>query len=383
MRLDISALFKNIDARYKESIEAIFVKMTFFVMILHLIDMAESYWYGYTASLIWEIMRIAAVLVILIPSKMLGVGNGHVVGHTVIAAPLIFLYGTMWLPDENYFYTLPWLIFILIAPFWFFDMETSKKWAIVQISMMATLAILSLVGIVHTLYNTSLLFQMTGTLIVIAIILYKIEQKRDLYKHSIQELAEENALLYDELQHRTRNNLQVLIGIFEQEHTAQTTKECKDLLSKLTKRIRTFDTINIVGANQDEGNVNLAETVQKIIQMYRDDSQCRWDADLDAVILPLKQANYLALIVNELLNNVQKHACPAGADRVELLLKRQSDGTVVLTVRDNGKMSQNVSVPNTTRIGTQLIERLVSALPQGRYETASNEGWEATVEFKA
>jgi two-component sensor histidine kinase len=379
-RRTLSSLFQAIDDTYRRDIDTILAKIMIFLVLLHLIDMGESYLFGYTDSLLWEILRIAVMLFVFIPNRLFGVGQKYL-KYNVLFWPLVFFYGTLWIPDENYFLTLPWLLFMIVVPFFFFPKETAVKWAIFELVLMGIVVVLSALGVIETLYNTSLLVQVWGALGVTAYLLYNIESKRDIYKRNIQALANENQLLYDEMMHRTKNNLQFLLGLFEQEHRAHSTETCKELLKKLTNRVRSFDALNIVEINAKDGRVDLAEMLTRIVEIYRNDLSCDWEIDLDTMSVPHKQANYLALILNELLNNVQKHAYPAGANRVEISLKKHADDSLTLTVGDNGTQSSGTSAPNTTRVGTELIERLVRTLPEGSYETASQKGWKSTIRF--
>jgi len=73
----------------------------------------------------------------------------------------------------------------------------------------------------------------------------------------------------------------------------------------------------------------------------------------------------LGLLVTELVTNSLKHAFPDGKGRIEVVLERRADGTMVLIVSDNGtgyellEGARNEKVPG---LGTTLIDGLVSQL---------------------
>jgi two-component sensor histidine kinase len=374
----VSELFKRLDQKYRDDIEMIIAKMTMFIMALHLIDMAESYWYGYEASLIWEILRIVAVAFVMIPKRVFGIGGG-LVGHLIVVLPLIFLYGTFWLPDENYFYTLPWLIVILISPFWFFDKETAKKWAIIQVSIIGILTILSAVGLIHTLFNTSLLFQMTGTMMLVAAIMYKIESKRDLYKQSIEELALENSVLYDEIQHRTKNNLQWIISLIMQEETARDDEACRQTLKGLAQRVQAFESVVALRAEAQEDHIDLRAMIDRVVELYRNElNDCAFAIEVDEVKVHYKIANPLMLIVNESLSNIRKYACPAGADRIRIVAKRLDEKRIELRIEDNAPTGDETANP-TEGSGMRIVRRLVDSLPEGHVEIERDTGYSLVV----
>jgi two-component sensor histidine kinase len=73
----------------------------------------------------------------------------------------------------------------------------------------------------------------------------------------------------------------------------------------------------------------------------------------------------LGLLVTELVTNSLKHAFPDGKGKIEVVLDRREDGTMVLVVSDNGtgydflEVSRKEKAPG---LGTTLIDGLVSQL---------------------
>lgn len=369
----LSETFELLDQQYYQSIKRLIPVISLVVMLLHFADMAESYFFGYTPSLYWEVSRVLVFAVVIIIHRFFGLSD-TIFSHMIVLVPFLFLYGTLWLPDENYFLTLPWLIFMSIVPFWLFNKHIALWWGIIQITFLGLVTFLSAIGVVHTLYNTSLLLQLWGVLALAVYVVHSIETKRNIYKEQIQTMAMENKLLYDEMNHRTKNNLQLIIGLMEQERMIGNHESKEETLDKLAYRVRTFDSILASRMRENEGKIHVPEVIHRIFGSYRWDERCDIAFDLTDVEMEEKQANYLALIMNEAINNIKKHACPNGANKIKIRLENvDADDVWKLTVKDNG--TQKPQFTDTSKSGgLQFMIRLASAMPKGHLSYAFDGG---------
>jgi two-component sensor histidine kinase len=88
------------------------------------------------------------------------------------------------------------------------------------------------------------------------------------------------------------------------------------------------------------------------------------------------------LIVNELINNILKHAFPDGyIGKIELNLRRSGEN-VVLEVIDNGiGIPESFELDKSDSLGMQLIDTLVKQL-DGIIEVKSLNGTRFIIEFR-
>ena len=73
----------------------------------------------------------------------------------------------------------------------------------------------------------------------------------------------------------------------------------------------------------------------------------------------------LGLLVTELVTNSLKHAFPGGKGKIEVVLERRADKTIVLVVSDNGvgyDPATTARDDKSSGLGTSLIDGLVSQL---------------------
>jgi len=377
--VNLIELFKHLEEDYRKQIDVLIAKIGVVILFWHFVDIAESYLYDYMASLYWEIARIVVVLAFLIPNRLFGVGNKFL-PYNILIWPLLYFYGTLWIPDENYFLTLPWLVFMGILPFWLLEIEKALQWAVIQVAVLGIVALLSSVGLVHTLYNSSLLWQEWGVLGLTVYIVYSIENKRALYMDKIRSLAMENRLLYEEMMHRTKNNLQLIIGLMEQEQDIHNEETKEETLTKLAYRVRAFDAILASRTEENEGRTDLNQLVRHIVEVYHWEKNCDISFTLEPATMKHKSANHLALIVNEAINNIQKHACPNGADRIEIRLEKLYGTTLRLTIKDNGR-KEPVTIKEGSG-GMKFMMRLAETLPAGDLMQVYDKGMKIELTFR-
>lgn len=87
------------------------------------------------------------------------------------------------------------------------------------------------------------------------------------------------------------------------------------------------------------------------------------EIDVDEIYLDIDKIVPLGLIVNELITNSLKHAFDPGRDGLVSLSLKSCDGSLVLTISDNGSgIPEDVDVFNTSSLGLQLIIALIEQL---------------------
>ncbi len=339
--------------------------------VLHLTDYYESYVFGYVSSMWWELARIGIIFLVVLSTRLLHLSSSWFYRNALFWM-LLFFYGTLWLPDENYFLTLPWMIIMGVFSFWFLEGKSADKWAWCHFVLFGIVTFLSWMDVVHTLYNTRLLFQVWGALGITIYMMQTVRGGRISYENELARLIEENQMLYDETRHRTKNNLQLIISLIERERLGSNSKSVEQLLTRLTYRVRAFDAILASRASDDEHMVDIPQTLRRIADSYEQDIHCNIELELMPLKMSHKHANYLALICNEALSNIKKHACPGGATHVMVrLVPRDTERSWKLEIKDNGS-TRNITL--TEKTGMNLIASMARALPDGQFVLEADNG---------
>ena len=167
--------------------------------------------------------------------------------------------------------------------------------------------------------------------------------ERERKEEDLAEALESNRGLLRELDHRVKNNLQLMLSLARCQGGSGN-PELAALVEKMELRIMSMalveDRITDSGRlDRIEMQPLLAEQVSRIGYGFpglRDRVAC--DVAADGVFLDADDAMAVALIACELVDNAFRHAFPSrDAGRFSLCLSRSPEGAVVLEARDDGE----------------------------------------------
>ncbi|WP_424135451.1 sensor histidine kinase [Roseomonas chloroacetimidivorans] len=171
-------------------------------------------------------------------------------------------------------------------------------------------------------------------------------------------LAQER-MLRSELEHRSKNDLQLIMSLLVMQRRRSTDPEVKRMLSHVLDRVTAIgvahDQLNL---DRSTGQIELSDYLQALCaNLSQRREGVAIETMLDRVEMPHVRAVPLGLIVNELVTNALKHAFPegrCGTIRVEFANSPGGEGR--LCVRDDGV---GMGPPRPGSSGTELVQRLV------------------------
>jgi two-component sensor histidine kinase len=196
----------------------------------------------------------------------------------------------------------------------------------------------------------------------------------------------ENEVLLRELQHRVKNNLQVISSLLSLQCGKLRDQASRELFKECQQRIRAIALVHETLYRAPKlGNLDVAvyfrDIVQNLLRCYCVNSGAvKPRIDVEAAAVGMDRLISCGLIVNELVCNALKHAFPEGRSgevRVELYKK---DGQVSLRVADDGVGFFPSGVPGAGGVGQQIVKALVEQL-SGKLDWANGRGTTATVTF--
>lgn len=173
-----------------------------------------------------------------------------------------------------------------------------------------------------------------------------------------------------ELRHRTDNLLQTIQGLLhlearrmEGERAGERMRDLAlriDLLAGLHRRLNALGR----GEELDAGEL-IRSTAAAVIAPH----EGRITLECEVVKLPLdgRRAQSLALLVNEALTNVTRHAFGAtGEGKVQVRARKVADGSLVLEILDNGRgLPDPKAAPPPGGFGLRLMRGLALNLDAG------------------
>lgn len=194
------------------------------------------------------------------------------------------------------------------------------------------------------------------------------------------ELAlQQNKMLFQEIHHRVKNNLQQVASLVRLQQAPAAMKE------DLTRRIVAMSAVHQHIYESDQFGILDAEAyLARVLSSLRDSAppgvELKWT--LAPLQLSPDQALPLGMMVNEVVSNAFKHGFPNGrAGRVTITLVRPLDGNdAVLTVEDNG-VGMSETPAGGQGLGTRLIAGFAGQL-QGKADvTRSSDGVKFELKF--
>jgi two-component sensor histidine kinase len=177
-------------------------------------------------------------------------------------------------------------------------------------------------------------------------------------------LLEQKKVLAEELQHRVRNNLQLVYGMLSKQLDDTPDRAGQRGIKAISRRVSTLAQVydhllgNEMTRTTDFGGyikslcINLAE-----IQGAADGS-VTLTCDSDAIVLDLDVVTALGIVVAEVVTNSYDHAFPGGKQGSIIVSVRNGDGDIAtMTISDDGAGFQ--AKAESKRHGLGLVRRLV------------------------
>ena len=189
---------------------------------------------------------------------------------------------------------------------------------------------------------------------------------------ALRQRAQEKDQLLQELQHRTKNNLQVISSLVRLQAQRTALPQVRDELQKITTRIESLrllhDKLYTAGEvdRVDLGGY-LVDFAGAVLRFHGElSARIRLVTDVERVMVPTQTAVPLGLIANEFLTNSLKYAFEGRAGRIGIQVERPAGGATLVRLWDDGK---GMPAEHGSGTGMFLIENLARQI-------ASEVGWE-------
>jgi two-component sensor histidine kinase len=215
-------------------------------------------------------------------------------------------------------------------------------------------------------------------------------QNAQLYERAQQD-AQTKATLLQEVNHRVKNNLTAIIGLLYAERRRggmENQPAYQSLLDDLTNRVQGLARVHDMLSATEWAPLPLDQLTRQIIhaalQMLPRDRRISVDVPPSPVRVTPKQANSLALVINELTTNTVKYALlerPKAYIGVRVAL--EEDDTILLEFRDDGPgYPEEVLRLERPRVGLYLIQTMVRDDLRGELALRNDRGAVTTIRFK-
>jgi two-component sensor histidine kinase len=183
---------------------------------------------------------------------------------------------------------------------------------------------------------------------------------------ALRQAVKAQNLLAEELQHRVRNNLQMVGAMLETYARTTTDIEARQGIDQITRRVSTLGQVydSLLGVGLSE-RIDLADYMQALcarLPELQGDPQrgIRITCNTTPILLGLDEVTALGMAVAELVGNSYRHAFPNRDGTITVTLQHTDVGRAAITIRDDG--IGFVAQSDTTRRGISLVVRLLEGI---------------------
>lgn len=199
-----------------------------------------------------------------------------------------------------------------------------------------------------------------------SIIQHDVNQKTKQLKQAMNE----KELLFKELHHRVKNNLQLILSITNLQLN-NLDINTRDVFKKWENRIRAIaKTHEIIYLDENIEMIDMSIYIEELVQNLEesnvhDDVHIQYDINLE---LPLREAVYVGLIINELVSNSFKYAFGTSGGQIKIMMDKS-----YILICDNGE-GYNYADNDIKNLGLQLVKILVEEQLQGCLKVNNSDG---------
>jgi two-component sensor histidine kinase len=199
---------------------------------------------------------------------------------------------------------------------------------------------------------------------------------------ALQEALRQNRTLMRELQHRVKNNIQMMMSLLMMAADKRNTPEVAAVVETSRGRLHAMAAVQEALYQADRADTVPARAF--LADVVRTAAQASGASDalhlsLEDAELSSEEAHCLALIANELITNAAKYGLPSGRGRITVAFMKDGD-QYRLDVDDDGP---GVPADASTRTsGLTLVRGLCRQLG-GRLEIGGGKGARCSVRFRA
>ena len=192
----------------------------------------------------------------------------------------------------------------------------------------------------------------------------------------------EKSLLLGEIHHRVRNNLQVISSLLDLTRRRTVNPEASRVLADATSKIHTMAFIHSqLYESENFSKIEMGSHVRKL-SGYLSQIYGAWKKgivtvfDCSDLYLSVSQAIPCALILNEVISNVFKHAYQEGAaGKCHISVKTIEETRAWISVKDDGVgIPDNWDIEESGTLGLKLIKNLILRQLKGQFHLENNGG---------
>ena len=361
--------------RLRATMVNLFILTSVFILLLYAYENLID---GYYAILIVEMLIVFTLVVayLIFPYYV----NIEIISYMILGALTFLLAVSLVVPGKDPELSLFWLAALPIFVFFFLGVDKGIQWSTNMFLVLLFIPLFSFVSGIKFVYGWELLSQILLGYLVVSYMLYIIESERSSYEERLNAALEENKMLLKEVHHRTKNNMQIIMGLLETQSFKIDDPKYKKMFETHVDRLKAMSLMHKSLYNaQSYEQVDIKAYLEEIAHSLRTFTTHEIVTDIDNLTLDMRIAMNIGLIFNEAVTNAVEHAFYDNLIGNIAIALKEVRGRCVLTIVDNGRGYDTSKTYKS--LGLTLIKDLSATLPNGNVHIEGKEGTRITIYF--
>ena len=361
----------------RERLKSVIALLTIVLGIAVMIpDTYHSLTGGYMAMAIMEasVILFFGALYVLFPKyiSLLFLSRGIV----FVLSALILL--SLVVPGEHPYFALFWLATLPIFIFFFFGAKEGKQWSLTVMAVLVGLIAASSLG--KTLYSTAFMVQLLIGYAAVSLLLFVMEKERQGYENAIEVALKDKEVLLKEVHHRTKNNMQIMIGLLDTQVFRTEDTRYRHMFRAYVDRLKAMAAVHEHLYKEERfDKVEIGAYLKEIVRNFQRMTRHRIHADIESVWLTMKTAINLGLVFNEALSNAIEHAFEGDCTgRIDVVFRKEGN-RCFLQIKDNGNGFDIGKAKKKNTTGLQLMYDIGASLHEKPIRINTENGTSVTV----
>lgn len=213
------------------------------------------------------------------------------------------------------------------------------------------------------------------------------ETKISEQEEQIKKLLREKEWMINEIHHRVKNNLQVVISLLNIQSAYLDNQDAILAIQNSQHRMHAMSLIHQkLYQSENLNTIDISWYIYELVTYLREyfdpEKKINFEIDTEKLELDVAQAVPLGLILNEAISNAIKHAFPGDEKGiVKIALKTMQAETNLLTIADNGiGLPEDFRSENSNSLGMNLMIGLTDQL-DGTFDYKNANGLTIIITF--
>jgi two-component sensor histidine kinase len=216
----------------------------------------------------------------------------------------------------------------------------------------------------------------------------KLLKDKDELLNLLQDLVREKEWLLREVNHRVKNNLQIVMSLLYTQSAYLQNNDAIAAIRDSQNRVQAISIIHQKLYNKSHvATIVMADYINDLVRYLYNCYDCnhrriKFKEELDPINIDISHAVPIGLILNEAITNCIKHAFDKDGGDIFVKAQLSDQETIELSITDNGRgLPGNFNLAETSSLGMEMMKVLSKQLG-GSFEIRNDFGVVVSIKFK-